>query len=36
MLLVYMHEVPDLSEKGGIKRLDRYDHLAEYVWGEFG
>jgi hypothetical protein len=34
MLLVYMHEVPDLSSKGGIRRLDRYDQLAEYVWGE--
>jgi len=36
-LLSYMHEVPDLGSKlGGIKRLDRYDQLAEYVWGEFG
>jgi hypothetical protein len=34
MLLVYMHEVPDLDCKGGIRRLDRYDQLAEYVWGE--
>jgi hypothetical protein len=33
MLLVYMHEVPDLSSKGGIRRLDRYDQLAEYVFG---
>ena len=34
-LLVYMHEVPDLSSKaGGIRRLDRYDQLAEYVFGE--
>lgn len=35
MLLVYMHEVPDLDCKGGIRRLDRYDQLAEYVWGEW-
>lgn len=34
MLLVYMHEVPDLSSKGGIRRLDRYDQLAAYVWGK--
>ena len=35
MLLVYMHEVPDLgSKEGGIRRLDRYDQLAEYIWGE--
>jgi hypothetical protein len=34
-LLVYMHEVPDLDSKtGGIRRLDRYDQLAEYVFGE--
>jgi len=34
-LLVYMHEVPDLgSPKGGIRRLDRYDQLAEYVFGK--
>jgi len=33
-LLVYMHEVPDLDSKGGIKRLDRYDQLAEYVFGK--
>jgi hypothetical protein len=34
-LLVYMHEVPDLTSKtGGIRRLDRYDQLAEYVFGE--
>jgi hypothetical protein len=33
-LLVYMHEVPDLDSQGGIRRLDRYDQLAEYVWGE--
>ena len=34
-LLVYMHEVPDLGSKaGGIRRLDRYDQLAEYVFGE--
>jgi hypothetical protein len=32
-----MHEVPDLSSKaGGIRRLDRYDQLAEYVFGEWG
>jgi hypothetical protein len=35
MLLVFMHEVPDLDHKGGIRRLDRYDELAEYVWGEW-
>jgi hypothetical protein len=35
MLLVYMHEVPDLNCKHGIRRLDRYDQLAEYVWGEW-
>jgi hypothetical protein len=35
MLLVYMHEVPHLSSKHGIKRMDRYDQLAEYVWGEW-
>jgi hypothetical protein len=30
-----MHEVPDLDSKtGGIRRLDRYDQLAEYVFGE--
>lgn len=34
MLLVRMHEVPDLDHKGGIRRLDRYDQLAEYVFGE--
>ena len=34
-LLVYMHEVPDLDSKGGIRRLDRYDQLAEYVFGEW-
>jgi len=33
-LLVYMHEVPDLNSKGGIRRLDRYDQLAEYVFGK--
>jgi len=35
-LLVYMHEVPDLDNKagGGIRRLDRYDQLAEYVLGK--
>eukprot|EP00878_Enallax_costatus_P027683 GHUV01029826.1.p1 GENE.GHUV01029826.1~~GHUV01029826.1.p1 ORF type:complete len:253 (+),score=58.01 GHUV01029826.1:364-1122(+) len=34
-LLVYMHEVPDLDCKAGngIRRLDRYDQLAEYVFG---
>lgn len=33
-LLVYMHEVPDLGSKvGGIRRLDRYDQLADYVLG---
>ena len=34
-LLVMMHEVPDLGSKtGGIRRLDRYDQLAEYVFGK--
>jgi len=33
-LLVYMHEVPDLGKAGGIRRLDRYDQLAEYVFGK--
>jgi amino acid permease len=35
-LLVYMHEVPDLDNKagGGIRRLDRYDQLAEYILGK--
>lgn len=35
-LLVYMHEVPDLDAKagaGGVRRLDRYDQLADYVFG---
>lgn len=34
MLLVYMHEVPDLGSKGGVRRMDRYDQLADYVWGK--
>ena len=31
-----MHEVPDLDCKvgNGIRRLDRYDQLAEYAFGE--
>lgn len=35
-LLVYMHEVPDLDYKAGngVRRLDRYDQLAEYVLGK--
>eukprot|EP00882_Tetradesmus_deserticola_P022414 GHRQ01024318.1.p1 GENE.GHRQ01024318.1~~GHRQ01024318.1.p1 ORF type:complete len:288 (-),score=46.80 GHRQ01024318.1:497-1360(-) len=35
LLLVWMHEVPDLSNKAGngIRRLDRYDQLATYVLG---
>lgn len=35
-LLVLMHVVPDLDCKagGGIRRLDRYDQLAEYVLGK--
>jgi hypothetical protein len=33
-LLVYMHEVPDLDSKGGIRRLDRYDQLAQYILGK--
>lgn len=34
VLLVQMHEVPDLAGKGGVRRLDRYDQLAAYVLGE--
>jgi Transmembrane amino acid transporter protein len=33
-LLAYMHEVPDLDAPKGVRRLDRYDELAEYVLGE--
>ena len=35
-LLVYMHEVPDLDCKAGngVRRLDRYDQLSAYVFGE--
>jgi hypothetical protein len=33
-LLVYMHEVPDLDAPKGLRRLDRYDELAEHVLGE--
>uniref|UniRef100_A0A383W7B9 Amino acid transporter transmembrane domain-containing protein n=1 Tax=Tetradesmus obliquus TaxID=3088 RepID=A0A383W7B9_TETOB len=35
LLLVWMHEVPDLDNKAGngIRRLDRYDQLATYVLG---
>lgn len=36
VLLVRMHEVPDLGKTGGVRRLDRYDQLAEYVFGECG
>ena len=32
-LLVLMHEVPDLGAPKGLRRLDRYDELAEYVLG---
>jgi amino acid permease len=39
-LLVFMHEVPDLDQKpepgnnmGGVRRLDRYDELSDYVFG---
>eukprot|EP00878_Enallax_costatus_P029335 GHUV01031796.1.p1 GENE.GHUV01031796.1~~GHUV01031796.1.p1 ORF type:complete len:451 (-),score=96.99 GHUV01031796.1:132-1373(-) len=34
-LLVYMHEVPDLDSKAGkgIRRLDRYDQLADHIFG---
>jgi Transmembrane amino acid transporter protein len=33
-LLAYMHEVPDLDAPKRLRRLDRYDELAQYLLGE--